>query len=93
MTEAQGGSRQGLGADGFSRAMLAVVAAASCLVAVKAWIGGPVFGPASAQAQVAPDGGRLSSTDQRRLMILELQAINARVARIEASMVEDADGN
>jgi len=89
-----GSSRSGFGFgfDGFSRAMLAVVAVASCAVAVKVWSGGAVFGPAQAQAQVAPNGGILSSTEQRRLMILELQAINERVARIEAAMAEDSGG-
>ncbi|MEL7473477.1 MAG: hypothetical protein AAGK04_09185 [Planctomycetota bacterium] len=70
------------------RQTMAVGAATAAMgLAIGLWLGA---GEPSAYAQGASprvmDGGIVTSTDQRRMMIRELQQVNERLARIEIQL-------
>lgn len=71
---------------GVGRMTLAAAVGAFGVLALTGWAHRPV--EASAQPRLTPptDGGIVNATDQRKMMILELQALNARLARIEAKL-------
>ncbi len=74
-------------AFGYQNAVLSAIAVILAVGLIDRRSGGELTSLPQAQAQVQPDqGGMTNALEQRKVMIADLKAINARLERIEAKL-------